>query len=213
MKKILIVDDHTMFRQALQAVLHDSQTSGSLSCDDVGSAGEAKMKLAEKQYDLIILDIAMPGTSGMELLPELKTICPATSVLMLSMYPEEQFALQALRLGASGYLNKQEAADELLAAIDTICKGGKYIGSSLSALLIDQVVHQGRIEEPPHMGLSRRELEIFKRLVDGQSLKSIADDLGLSIKTVSTYKSRLNAKMGFKNNAALINYGLKNLIG
>lgn len=213
MKKILIVDDHTMFRQALQAVLYDSQTPDSLSCDNVGSAGEAKAKLAGKQYDLIILDISMPGASGMELLPELKSICPATSVLMLSMYPEEQFALQALRLGASGYLTKQEAADELLAAMDTISKGGKYIGSSLSALLIDQVVHQGRIEEPPHLRLSRRELEIFKRLVDGQSLKSIADDLGLSIKTVSTYKSRLNAKMGFKNNAALINYGLKNLIG
>ena len=212
MKKILIVDDHTMFRQALQAVLYDSLPPDSLSCDDVASAEEAKAKLAKKQYDLIVLDIAMPGTSGIELLPELKLLYPETPVLMLSMYPEEQFALQAMRLGASGYLTKKDAADELLAAMEAISHGSKYVGSSLSALLIDQLVHQGRIEEPLHLKLSRRELEIFKRLVDGQSLKSIADDLGLSIKTVSTYKTRLNAKMGFKNNAALISYGLKHPI-
>jgi len=213
MKKILIVDDHTMFRQALQAVLHDHLPPDSLSCDDVASAEEAKAKLAKKQYDLIILDIAMPDTSGIELLPELKLLYPETPVLMLSMYPEEQFALQAMRLGASGYLTKKEAADELLAAMEAISNGSKYVGSSLSALLIDQLVHQGRIEEPLHLKLSRRELEIFKRLVDGQSLKSVADDLGLSIKTVSTYKTRLNGKMGFKNNAALISYGLKHPIG
>ncbi len=212
MKKILIVDDHTMFRQALVTVLLGSLPAGAIVCDDANSAVAAREKLASNQYDLIILDIAMPGISGMELLPELKKMYPETPVLMLSMYPEEQFALQALRRGASGYLTKQEAADELLVALDSILKGGKCVSSSLSSLLLEQVVHQV-VEEPLHTQLSRREMDIFRRLVDGQRLKSIADDLSLSIKTISTYKSRLNAKMGFENTAALIRYGLKHPIG
>lgn len=209
MKKILVVDDHTMFRQALLAVLLDSALSGTIVCDDVKNAEEAHEKLAANHYDLVVLDIAMPGTSGMVLLPEIKTAYPETSVLMLSMYPEEQFALQALRLGASGYLTKQEAADELLLAIETIFKAEKYVSRSLSSLLIEQVVSQAVVEEPLHARLSHREMEIFRRLVDGQRLKNIADDLSLSIKTISTYKTRLNAKMGFKNDAELISYGLK----
>ena len=210
MKKILVVDDHTMFRQALLAVLLNSALSGTIVCDDVKSALEAHEKLAANHYDLVVLDIAMPGTSGMVLLPEIKTAYPETSVLMLSMYPEEQFALQALRLGASGYLTKQEAADELLLAMETILKGGKYVSRSLSSLIIEQVVSQTVGAEPLHARLSKREMEIFRRLVDGQRLKNIADDLSLSIKTISTYKTRLNTKMGFKSDAELISYGLKN---
>ncbi|MDD2501445.1 MAG: response regulator transcription factor [Geobacter sp.] len=209
MKNILVVDDHTMFRQALLAVLLNSALSGTIVCDDVKSALEAHEKLAANHYDLVVLDIAMPVTSGMALLPEIKTSYPETSVLMLSMYPEEQFALQSLRLGASGYLTKQEAADELLLAMETILKGGKYVSRSLSSLIIEQVVSQAVVGEPLHARLSNREMEIFRRLVDGQRLKNIADDLSLSIKTISTYKTRLNTKMGFKNDAELISYGLK----
>ncbi|ACD95287.1 response regulator transcription factor [Trichlorobacter lovleyi] len=208
MKTILIIDDHTMFRQALRSMLMERMPAGTITCDDAGSAAAARDKLAHQDFDLIVLDIGMLHTNGMELLPELKSCYPALPVLMLSMYPEEQFALQTLKLGASGYLTKQEAADELLTAIEKCLAGERYLSSSFSSLLISQVLQHCKAEELPHTRLSRREMEIFRLLARGYMLKRIANDLGLSIKTVSTYKVRLSAKMGFKDNAALIRYAV-----
>lgn len=206
MKKILIIDDHAMFRQALNVILIERMPSGMITCDEADSAVAARDMLAHYTYDLAILDISMRHTTGMELLSELRLSYPSLPVLMLSMHPEEQFALQALKLGASGYLTKQEAADELLAAIEKIFAGERYLSNSVSSLLISQVLQQVKIEELPHTRLSRREMEIFRLLARGYMLKLIADNLGLSIKTVSTYKTRLKTKMGFKDNAALIRY-------
>lgn len=206
MKKILIIDDHAMFRQALNVILLERMPSGMITCDEADGAVAARDMLAHHTYDLAILDISLRHTTGMELLSELKLSYPSVPVLMLSMYPEEQFALQALKLGASGYLTKQEASDELLAAIEKIFAGERYLSSSFSSLLISQVLQHGKIGDLSHARLSRREMEIFRLLARGYMLKRIADNLGLSIKTVSTYKTRLKTKMGFKDNAALIRY-------
>lgn len=209
MKQMLIVDDHTMFRQAVIALVTERLTDVGVACDEAGSADAARQQLSGKRYDLVLLDISMPVTGGMELLPELRRLYPDTPVLMLSMYPEEQFALEALRLGATGYLTKQEAAEELLAAIQTVLEGGRYLSRAFSKLLVNQVLEQGAISGPPHLKLSRRELQILRQLAIGRKLKNIGDELGLSIKTVSTYKARLCAKMGFRNNADLLNYALQ----
>jgi two-component system, NarL family, invasion response regulator UvrY len=209
MKKILIVDDHTMFRQAVEAILMDRMPAGSIKCDDAYNAETARKKLSANKYHLILLDISMPGISGMELLPELRANYPKIPVLVLSMYPDQQFALQALRLGASGYMTKQKAADELLAAVQGILAGERYVSVSFSKLLLDHVLRYNVVHEPLHARLSRRELEVFKQIATGKTQKLIAEELGLSIKTISTYKSRLNIKMGFKNSASLIRYALQ----
>lgn len=208
MKKILVVDDHTMFRQAVIAIIMERMSDGSMVCDNANSADTARNKLAEHSYDLIILDISMPGTSGMALLPEVRALYPQTPVLMLSMYPEEQFALQALRLGASGYMTKQEAAEELIAAIQCILSGGSYVSRSFSRQLVDHVLQRNTVPELRHSRLSRRELEVLKQLVTGKTLKRIGDDMGLSIKTISTYKTRLKAKMGIRNSADMVRYAM-----
>lgn len=209
MINILVVDDHTMFRQALMAVLLEQMPTGSIHCDDVGSVDAARKLLMENVYDLIILDISMPVLSGIDYLPELADLYPSIPVLMLSMHTEEQFALKALRLGALGYICKKEAADELLSAIDSLLKGKRYLSSSLSASLIDHLLMQQVIvEEPAHLKLSRREMEIFRKFARGKKLKEISEELGISVKTVYTYKSRLCAKMGFKGRTGIISYAL-----
>lgn len=210
MKKILIVDDHTILRQALATVLQDSMQGGAVCCDGADSAESARRQLASSFYDLVILDIAMPVTNGIEFLPELHSLYPETPVLMLSMYPEEQFALKALKLGASGYITKQEAAEEVVAAAISIMNGERYLSSSFSSALIEQVIHDNKPFHLPHRKLSRREMEIMRLLSMGNSLKNVAEHLGLSIKTVSTYKTRMFSKMGFRNNADLVCYSLRN---
>lgn len=212
MKRFLIVDDHAMVRQGLIAVLRSSDEH-QISCDEAGSAEQALTLLVSSQYDLTILDISLPVMSGLELLPLMHQKYPNMPVLMLSMFPEEQFALRALRLGANGYLTKQEAADELIAAVNHILTGERYLSRSFSASLINQaVVGAIKQQQPNHSILSNREFEILRRLASGQALKVISDELGISIKTVSTYKTRLCTKMGFKNNADLINYAISNRI-
>ena len=206
MKKLLIVDDHTMFRQAVQSVIELNAPPGSISCDNAGSADEARGYILKTVYDAIVLDISMPDKSGIDFLPEIKRIAPATPVLILSMYPEEQFALQALRMGAAGYLTKQGAADELLAALATVMDGQRYVTAKLSKQLIETALLQSKPDKAPHEQLSPREQEILRRLAKGDTLKRISDDLGLSIKTVSTYKTRLFHKLGFQNNADLFSY-------
>jgi DNA-binding NarL/FixJ family response regulator len=213
MKKLLIIDDHTMFRQALLAILKESLDPAHFSYDDANSAESAMQLLIASHYDMVILDIAMPRINGIEFLPQLKARFPDLPVLMLSMYPEEEFALQALRVGASGYITKQEASEELLAAIDAILKGNRYLSRSFSSKIAEQILMQGKVEFTPHLQLSRRELDVLRRLSMGQNLKNIAEDLGLSIKTISTYKTRLCNKMGFKNNVEMIGYALSHSLG
>lgn len=212
MKHFLIVDDHAMVRQGLVAILQGDRNLA-VDCDEAGTAEAALEKLAQTSYDLVILDISLPVMGGLELLTMLHQSHPEVQVLMLSMFPEEQFALRALRLGAKGYLTKQEAADELIIAVNQVLSGERYLSKSFSATLINQaVVGAAKPQQASHSLLSNREFEILRRLAVGQPLKIISDELAISIKTVSTYKTRLCAKMGFKSNADLVSYAITNKI-
>jgi len=208
MTRILIVDDHTIFRQALEAILIDSMPDGAITCDCVGSAEAARLKLKNIKYHVVILDISMPQEDGMAFLPELVGNHPDTPVLMLSLFQESQYALQAFRLGARGYLSKQEAVEDMPSALDCLLEGGRYLSKSFSASLLTHALEtEQKMSEPLDL-LSKREREVLQLLKTGDSLTRIAARLGLSIKTVSTYKSRLSAKLGFKSNADIIHYDL-----
>ena len=206
MKRIVVVDDHPMFRKGLVNALQQGSIDLQVVCDEAGCGEDALILIAEQQYDLAIVDISMPGMGGLALLEALRHAAPQLPVLMLSMFSEEQFALKAFRMGAAGYLTKKEAADELIAAVSLIFEGKRYVSQQLSEALIEQAIAPTDSAVTSHTSLSHRELEIMQRLATGQSLKCIASELDLSIKTVSTYKSRLYNKMGFRSTAALINY-------
>lgn len=207
MKRVLVVDDHAMVRKGLVGILATQPIDGEqLVCDEAGGGEEALQLLDGQAYDLVILDISMPGLGGLELLMRLHETRPSLAVLMLSMFPEEQFALRALKLGASGYLTKKEAADELLLAVQQIFAGKRYLSQSLSENLINQALAGDASSHPSHDSLSNREFQILRNLAVGKSLKAIALELDLSIKTVSTYKARLFSKMGFHSDADLIGY-------
>jgi DNA-binding NarL/FixJ family response regulator len=206
MKRILVVDDHAMVRKGLVSILMLLGDECPVTCDEAGSGEEALLLLPQQQYDLAILDISMPGLGGLELLARIHEILPSLPVLMLSMFPEEQFALRSFKLGASGYLTKKEAADELLLAVHQIFSGKRYLSQHLSNCLIDKALENGTTAQPSHALLSNREFQILRSLAAGKSLKVIALDLELSIKTVSTYKARLFTKLGFHSDADLIGY-------
>jgi two-component system, NarL family, invasion response regulator UvrY len=204
-KRILIVDDHPMFRKGLVNTLLQG-LKDRVVCDEAGCGEDALTLIAAEQYDLAIVDISMLGMGGLELLETLRQKVAQLPVLMLSMFSEEQFALKSFRLGAAGYLTKKEAADELINAVCQIFEGKRYVSQPLSDTLIEQAIASAAGATPSHISLSKREFEIMQRLAVGQSLKYIADELNLSIKTVSTYKSRLFIKMEFRTTAGLINY-------
>ena len=211
MKKILIVDDHTMFRQALIAVLNSAADQGPFDCDEASNAETALTMLAAVQYDLVILDINLPETNGLELLPELKLRQPKLPVLVLSMHADEEYALRALKLGASCYLSKKAAAEELIIAVPAVLEGRRYVSSLLSSTLLEQLLDQeeGKTKISLLPSLSQRETEVLRRMATGQRLKDIALELNLSIKTVSTYKTRLFEKLGFRNNIELYRYAAR----
>lgn len=208
MIKILIADDHAVVREGVKHILYEFP--------DITIAGEANNghevleKIGEKAYDLILLDIAMPGRDGLEILKDIKIQKPKLPVLILSMFPEEQYALRALKSGASGYLTKESIPDELIKAIRKILQGGKYISASFSEKLL--LSFDSDIERPIHETLSDREYQVMRLIASGKTLKDIADELALSVKTVSTYRSRILEKMGMKNNAELTHYAIKNLL-
>ena len=208
MKNILIVDDHPMFRKGLMNVLQGVR-SPQITCAEAGCGEEALALLSSQSYDLAIVDISMPGMGGMALLENLHRTKSELPVLVLSMYSEDQFALKALRLGAAGYLTKMEADDELITAVSLILAGKRYLSRSLSETLIKKATEQPVGSSPSHSCLSSREMDILRRIAAGQSLKWIAGDLNLSIKTVSTYKSRMFSKMGFNNGAELVTYAIQ----
>ena len=206
MKRVLVVDDHAMVRKGLAGILAMQGDGCQIICDEAGGGEEALQLLEQYQYDLAILDISMPGMGGLELLARLIETLPNLPVLMLSMFPEEQFALRSFKLGASGYLTKKEAADELLLAVNQIFEGKRYLSQGLSNSLINQALESDVTSRPTHAALSNREFQILRSLAAGKSLKVIAIDLDLSIKTVSTYKARLFAKLNFHSDADLIGY-------
>jgi two-component system invasion response regulator UvrY len=204
--RILVVDDHAIVREGLKQILGD--VNDMVVRDEAADGQEALTKIRNSEFDVVLLDISMPGRSGLEILKEIKTERPKLPVLILSMHAEEQYAVRALRAGAFGYLTKASATDELIGAIRKVSCGRKYVSSSLAEKLALELDIDTK--KPPHATLSDREYQVMLMLASGKSVKEIADELCLSVKTISTYRARLMEKMNMKKNAELTLYAIQN---
>ena len=205
MIKILIADDHAIVREGLKQIL--AETTDLVVAGEVANGHEVLESIRKEEWDLVLLDLAMPGRDGLETLKELKREKPKLPVLILSIYPEEQYAVRALKAGASGYLTKESAPEELIAAIRKVSQGGKYISSSLAENLALHL--EVATERPVHEMLSDREYQVMLMIASGKTVKEIADEMCLSVKTVSTYRVRALNKMAMKNNSAFTYYAMK----
>ncbi|HXE96297.1 MAG TPA: response regulator transcription factor, partial [Dongiaceae bacterium] len=194
MSRILIADDHAIVRKGLVQILSDSPDP--IMVDEASDGEEALAKAFSGDYDLVLLDISMPGKSGLDVLKELKGRSPRLPVLILSMHPEEQYAVRAMRSGASGYLAKGSATDELLNAIRKVLSGGRYVSSSLAEKLAGSL--GDNIERPLHATLSNREYQVLCLIGSGKTTTEIAAEILLSVKTVSTFRTRILHKMRMK---------------
>ncbi len=206
MLKVLIADDHPVVREGLKQIV--TETQDMVVAGEANNGQEVLNKIREGDYDVIVLDITMPGRNGMDVLRQLRSERPRLPVLILSIHSEEQYALRALRAGASGYLTKESAPDELVVAIRKVSWGGKYISSSLAEKLAFEL-EVGR-EQAPHETLSDREYQVMCMIASGKTVMEIAQEISLSEKTISTYRSRILEKMKMKNNAELTHYAIKN---
>jgi two-component system invasion response regulator UvrY len=206
MIKILIADDHPVFRFGLKQIIQEAPDLVVVA--EAINGREALVMAKQGDYDVVVLDITMPVRNGVDVLFELKHERPALPVLMLSMHPEEQYAMRALRAGASGYLTKESVPEELVAAIRKVAGGGKYVSASLAEHLASMV--QSDVGAPPHETLSRREYQVMCMIASGKTVSETAQELSLSAKTISTYRTRILEKMQMKNNAELIRYATKN---
>jgi two-component system, NarL family, invasion response regulator UvrY len=206
MIRIIIVDDHTVVRRGLKQIL--SEESDMSVVGEAHNAQEMLTLVRKQQCDVVVADISMPGRSGLDVLKELKQDRPKLPVLVLSMHPEDQYAVRALKLGASGYMTKESAPEELVKAIRKVVSGGRYVSPALAEkLALDLAVDTDR---SPHETLSEREHQVFSMIARGKTVKEIADELALSVKTISTYRTRILEKMAMKNNAELIHYAISN---
>lgn len=206
MIRVLIADDHQIVRAGLRQFIADEpdiRVEG-----EAASGDEVMTRLREMEFDVVVLDISMPERNGIDVLKLLRQRHPDLPVLILSTYPEDQYAINLIRAGASGYLTKESAPDDLVKAIRTVAQGRRYVSPTVADLLI------GGLDKPTdqalHQTLSKREFQIFCKLSRGQSVSVIAEQLFLSVKTVSTYRSRILEKMGMKTNADLTYYAIKN---
>ncbi|MDA3853935.1 MAG: response regulator transcription factor [Bacteroidales bacterium] len=204
--KILICDDHKIVRDGLRRILEQHNHSNLI--DEAANGSEVFDLCKQKSYDLLLLDISLPDQSGLDILQIVKKKWPSTHVLMLSMHSHEQYAIRALTYGASGYLTKDAAAEELLLAVKKITENGKYISQSLADCLALQLHNE--TSQGAHEKLSEREFEILIKIANGISLKEIGDELFISNKTVSTYRSRIMEKMGLEKNTELTRYCIEN---
>lgn len=204
--KILIVDDHSIVREGLKRTL--KKFSGIKQVEEASNGIEALRKIENDQYDFAILDISLPDMSGLEILKNLKSQNNPTRILILSMHPEEQFAIRAFKLGALGYVTKDRAGEELLAAIRKISSGGKYISPELAEYIAFN--ENSPSEKPVHEKLSKRELEIMTLLAQGKTSREIAMELFISEKTVGTHRSRIMEKMGMTKKSELTHYAIQN---
>jgi DNA-binding NarL/FixJ family response regulator len=206
MKNILLVDDHSIVRQGLKNLIDLEE--GLQVVGEAASGIEAIKMVRANHYDIVVLDISMPDKNGVDTLHDLKHIAPNLPVLILSGYAEEQYALNLIRSGCKGYLSKDADSDEIIKAIRTIANGRRYISSELADLMTNELSHPS--EKLLHETLSKREFQIFFKLAGGLSPTDIAAELNISIKTVSTYRTRILEKMSLKTNADLIYYAIKN---
>jgi len=204
--RILIADDHPIVREGYKKILMsqpDMDVTG-----EAGNGQEVLDLIQKKDFDLILLDISMPGRSGLEILKELKSQKPHLPVMILSIYPEEQYAVRAFRDGASGYLTKASTPKELIAAIRKVSLGGRYVSEALAEKLT-YILH-GDVEKTPHEKLSDREYQVMLLIASGKTVTQIAEELCLSVKTISTYRRHILEKMQFATNAEITMYAIQN---
>jgi two-component system invasion response regulator UvrY len=206
MIKALIADDHAVVRQGLRQIL--LETSDMVVTGEASNGPEALERARSGGYDVVVLDITMPGRSGFEVLKELRLEDPALPVLVLSMHSEEQFAVRLLKAGASGYLNKESAPEELVKAIRKVVSGGRYVSPRLAEKLAFEI--DSGSDKLLHETLSDREFQVMRMMASGQTVKEIAAELALSVKTISTYRARILDKMNLHTNAELIHYAIQN---
>ncbi len=206
MIRILIADDHSLIRKGLVQILSEKSNTDVI---EASNSKEVFQQLKSINVDAVVLDISLPGKNGIEILKDIKSLYPKISVLMLSVYPEDQYGIRSLKSGASGYLTKDSAPEKLVEAIDKVLSGGKYLSPSIAEKLIAELSGNEVDSENPHHNLSDREFEVMKYIGKGESPGEIANKLNLSIKTISTYKARILGKMNFKNTADIIQYVVK----
>jgi DNA-binding NarL/FixJ family response regulator len=205
MIRVLIADDHAVVREGLKRIV--AQNADMEVAGEAGNGHEVLDFARRHECDLVLLDLAMPGKDGLDTLKELKLLRPHLPVLVLSVYPEEQYAVRLLRAGAAGYLTKESAPEELVAAIRKVSRGGRYVSEALAEQLA--VLLGSGTDRPPHETLSDREFRVMVMLASGKTASEVAEALCLSVKTISTYRSRTLRKMNMRNNAELSFYAVK----
>jgi DNA-binding NarL/FixJ family response regulator len=206
MIRALVADDHAVVRRGLKELLTESREVAVMG--EAATAQEVMDQVRRGRWDVVVLDLNLPDRSGLDVLRELKQERPQLPVLILTICSEDQFAIRALRAGASGYLTKESAPEELVDAVRRVVRGGKYISPALAERLALWVGADG--ERPPHETLSDREFQVFRLLASGRTVSQAAESLHLSVKTVSTYRARLLEKMNMKTNAELTLYAVRN---
>jgi len=205
MIKILIADDHAIVRKGLRQIVSD--TSDIIVADEASTGSEVLDKVHDNDYDVVVLDISMPGGDGLNILKQIKKVKHKIPILVLSIHPEDQYAVRALKAGAAGYMTKESAPDELITAIRRVAGGRKYVSSQLAEKLALHL--ELNSEKKLHESLSDREYQVLCMIASGKSVKEIANEVCLSIKTISTYRTRILEKMQMKGNAALTHYAIK----
>lgn len=208
MIRVLIADDHPMVRKGLAQMVAES---GDLECaGEAGDAASVFRVLREKAVDVLLLDVEIPGRNGLEVLKAVRRSHPKLQVLMFSMYPEEQYAVRALKAGAAGYLNKNTSPQKILDAIRSAARGRKYVSPALAQTLAARISEDFAEERPAHEALSDREFQTLRCIASGKKLAEIAAEMSLSPKTVSVYRARLLEKMKLRNNAEITRYAIRN---
>ncbi len=206
MIKVLLADDHAVVRKGIRQILADAYKEASFG--EAGDIHTIRELIGKESWDILILDLAMPDGNGIEILKQIKQDHPQIPVLVMSIYPEDQYALRTIRAGASGYLTKDSAPEELVVAFQKILDGGEYISASVANELVNYA--RKAEDQPLYKYLSDREYQVLCLIASGKELKEIANDLSISSKTVSTYRSRLLLKMNMKSNAELTYYAIQN---
>jgi two-component system invasion response regulator UvrY len=203
--RVLIADDHAVFRRGLRETL--AEAFSRVTFGEAKTAQETLEHVRRLEWDVVILDISMPGKSGLDILDELKRSRPKLPIRLLSMHPEEQFARRALKAGAAGYLTKESVPEELKEAVKKVAAGGRYVSATLAEKLASDL--RAGADTPIHELLSAREFQVLRMIASGKTVKDIAEEISLSVKTVSTYRARILDKTGMKTNAELIRYALQ----
>jgi len=206
MIRVLIADDHAILRRGLKEIL--TREFKDAVCGEAENAQQTLAQVQGRGWDLVILDVSMPGRSGVDVLGDVKRVRPKLPVLVLSMHPEDQYAKRVLKAGAAGYMNKETAPEELIKAIRKVLAGGRYVSSGLAEkLALDLNENAGR---PAHENLSDREFEVLRMMASGKTVTQVAESLHLSVTTVSTYRARILEKMQMTTTAELMHYALRN---